>query len=547
MTQGDCLTAIKVLLIFLPVVCLGQTGASQVFTRQNGTGAVLRSVESKLRETVNASDYSGSDIGAKINAAVSAIGCGIVNLPSGSGTWSTPVIINPICTSLQGQGSQASSFSCTVNGDCLLLSQVSPYLGRQQGTVKGFSLNGTGTTNGVGIHANSAIGQGFEDIYLNGFTGVNGAGIWLENGATSKFSERNTFIRVDIENCTKLIRLSVGAGGANSFGYNNFLDLKLNLYDGQRAFSLENNAFLYNSKISAILNSNEGTNSIFHVQDSANASGNVYSITGENTAGVALNVFDVAAGLTVEGTGWIKCDGCVNNILGSVWATVSEFACGSTASRFDMNCPSYSTVPLGAAKNISGNGYGRTGTYLIPATGVAGGFLFGTGWNGIFDGTNWRCYGDGTFNSCSFLLTSTNLGYRFYQIPSTGGADQTISSASLESYITETLDSTGISALIGLKISAGIGNSSTGFQHGRFGGCATAASAGSTCTSTVTWSTNFADTNYTAGCTGENPAGVPLNGGISGKTINSMSFITVAATAVTAGYGLVDCWAVHDK
>lgn len=72
MMQGDCLTVIRVLLIFLPVVCSGQTGASQVFTRQSGTGAVLRSVESKLDEGPSVVDFGADPTGVADSSAAFA-------------------------------------------------------------------------------------------------------------------------------------------------------------------------------------------------------------------------------------------------------------------------------------------------------------------------------------------------------------------------------------------------------------------------------------------------------------------------------------------
>lgn len=97
--QGDFLTAIKVLLLFLPVFCFGQTGASQVFTRQSGTGAVLRSVESKLDEGPSVVDF-GADPTGVADSAAAFTACGAAGLrcyvPHGIyKTLSPPQLLTP--------------------------------------------------------------------------------------------------------------------------------------------------------------------------------------------------------------------------------------------------------------------------------------------------------------------------------------------------------------------------------------------------------------------------------------------------------------------
>ncbi len=100
----------------------------------------------------------------------------------------------------------------------------------------------------------------------------------------------------------------------------------------------------------------------------------------------------------------------------------------------------------------------------------------------------------------------------------------------------------------GVALKGGINNTaSTGVQHKRSAGCATAASVAATCTATITWTTAFADTNYSVSCTGDViTSGVPTNGGVTGKATTSVTFQTVAATAAAAQYTNIDCEAMHD-
>jgi hypothetical protein len=77
-------------------------------------------------------------------------------------------------------------------------------------------------------------------------------------------------------------------------------------------------------------------------------------------------------------------------------------------------------------------------------------------------------------------------------------------------------------------------------------GCATAARVGAMCSTTVTWSNPFADTNYTVSCTGEGVvSGVPVSGGLIAKSQASVVFQTVTATNAVAQYANVDCIALH--
>jgi hypothetical protein len=101
----------------------------------------------------------------------------------------------------------------------------------------------------------------------------------------------------------------------------------------------------------------------------------------------------------------------------------------------------------------------------------------------------------------------------------------------------------------GVLINKGLSQSSgNGYQAVRtVAGCATPASAGATCRTTVTWTSPFEDSNYTPHCDGlAITAGVPLNGGITGKVAASVTFQTVSATAAVAQFTNIVCSAFHD-
>lgn len=70
------------------------SGSSLVGFLQAGAGAVARTVQDKLREWVNAADFPGADIGARVNAALAAGHLSIrVN---GTHTLSTQIVLNTL-------------------------------------------------------------------------------------------------------------------------------------------------------------------------------------------------------------------------------------------------------------------------------------------------------------------------------------------------------------------------------------------------------------------------------------------------------------------
>jgi hypothetical protein len=86
----------------------------------------------------------------------------------------------------------------------------------------------------------------------------------------------------------------------------------------------------------------------------------------------------------------------------------------------------------------------------------------------------------------------------------------------------------------------------TGYKHKRFGAtCSTGATTGNTCTTTYSWTTAFADANYTPVCT---PVGPTQLGLFSINSFNAagVTILIDTATNASASYSGVDCVAVHD-
>lgn len=91
----------------------------------------------------------------------------------------------------------------------------------------------------------------------------------------------------------------------------------------------------------------------------------------------------------------------------------------------------------------------------------------------------------------------------------------------------------------------------TGVKHQRFGAsCITPAALGGACNSTYTWTSPFADSNYSVVCTGDGRAGgalgIPVV--INANSIGASTFlVSIAAFSSTAAqFPAVDCIAFHD-
>ena len=279
-----------------------------------------------------------NDIGAKIMGCVSSgmiptaadgLQVGTIVLPNTAAepslaTWATPVSLGP-GVGLMGQGLLASYFECTVrSGDCLQY-DASGSKGPHNHTAnpatvwQGFTLTGYAprtmgySTSGFPILVQNlfdfkdAEGLTLRDVAADG---ANGACFLFQN--VHYWTERNLFENVSsLYNCRTGFRFVVQPTGLDSFGYNRFLDIRLNPYGGETGISIENNANVYNSTFRMTVNK-DGTNfksdgttkeiitgsRVIHMQDTARFSGNeVHMYVEEN--GMGGNFLDITSASNV--------------------------------------------------------------------------------------------------------------------------------------------------------------------------------------------------------------------------------------------------------
>lgn len=135
----------------------------------------------------------------------------------------------------------------------------------------------------------------------------------------TNWTERTNVLAVHLDNCTRAVRFTKQAEAvSNSFGYQRFLDLRLNVNAGQTGFVSENESLIYNSTIIATINEGAGAAAaLISAQGTSAWTGNVYDIVAEDAGGGGTG-FSVAAGAFFEGTGYVRLDGFTHSISGTV-------------------------------------------------------------------------------------------------------------------------------------------------------------------------------------------------------------------------------------
>jgi len=377
-----------------------------------------------------------AEMGASITTAYAALPLGYGSYPVGTiclpsasnATWSSKVTISSPGVSLIGPGSAASVFNCSGNDDCLVITHV-PFGVYQGSKIGGFRLNGNSGASAVGIHLQASVGRIFEDIVVSGFTGTGSSALWLENHDASTWTERNTFIGVHLDNSTKLLRFSTNGGvGDVSFGYNRFLDLRMNPVGAQKVFSFEDNSYVYYNTIRATINKGGVGSIIFHTEGTAQFIDSEVHIFGEEQ-GSGGGLFDIGAGTVFRPLGGIEF------ITDPSIISIGAITPNSVNLPFAHGLPNVSTPWF---KNLGGSG---TGPWLIPSQ-PPNAYRTGLGFNTYFDNvgaTNWIVATDGA-NNGGALITNNHASVSgemvFHAFPRTGGTNQTIPVANLSNYET---------------------------------------------------------------------------------------------------------------
>lgn len=387
-------------------------------------------------QVYNALGYPGSDIGAQVNAATAASPAtgGIVFIPAGSYTYSTPIVLNkPVW--LTGSGAYSTRLTYTGSGNGIRVTGLNDSPFRNAG-IRGIYLSGTSSA-ANGIHQIDSIGVTYNDVSIVGFSGATASCVLFDNHAL--FNERFYVEDVTTERCTNHFRF-VRTGGANSFLYSTIYNVHLNLKTGQTGLFLDGSGgsvLLWGGHYQFAFNMDNtlGPSTVIKLTNGSQLARSTTSITGEQTygsGGIFANI-DATSVFYSEGVGEIGIQGLTNIIApGGVLAAVPPQVIVEGAAPFFAW--GSSTVQLG-----TGSMHGYRGIYLIATYGGANSFRQGYGIHAYFDGTNWKTAADGYANNGILYL---NDG--IYVIPSTGTTPQTISDANLANYKVGTFSSTGL-------------------------------------------------------------------------------------------------------
>jgi len=289
--------------------------ASQTVTQPAGTTLGVNS----LNGVLNASLFSGADIGAKINAAfASCSNTCVVVIPPGTYTYSTTIAMSLPTQSLIGQGSGFTTLNYIGSGDAVLW-QMNPFTVAKAGTLKGLTfLCTSGATNC--IHSGSIQGSTWEDLVVAGATKANAAGILLENALINGFpawTERTYMHNVQVGSSavgnTRGLDFRAN-GGRDSFGYSDF-DIWLNVGANQIGIDVETGTSPYHSTFVARGNIDAEPATFLRV--AGNMINDNLFIAGE-TGGATLA--DVANDIVITSTGSVVATGSimVANAIGGI-------------------------------------------------------------------------------------------------------------------------------------------------------------------------------------------------------------------------------------
>lgn len=195
-------------------------------------------------------------------------------------------IYKPTVSVIAPGGSASTLIKHTGNGACLPV-RTNPVTVQQAGQFGGFTIDGTDADPGsVGVHTGDIIGAHWNDLVVRNYTAAGSTGMWFEN--RDLFTERNLLTRVWLDNNNTSLRLSHSAGGGpnggNSFGYNRFLDLRINVNSGQTAFVTEDDVVVYSGVLVLVCNV-DGTGTVFDIRDTSQLNGIVFAVGAEQTGG----------------------------------------------------------------------------------------------------------------------------------------------------------------------------------------------------------------------------------------------------------------------
>jgi hypothetical protein len=281
-----------------------------------------------------------ADLGATINAWIDLLPmidgykAGVITIPSGSYTQSTTIHVNSPRVSIIGAGSGAVKITCTINSVCWDIRLVPfPFeTNPQSGQVSGFTLIGQpANASAVGMEMGDITGARLEDVVIQGFTGSNAVGLWWNN--INGWMERVNVQRVWLNGNTTNYKFTNGGGTtlSASFCYNQWLDLRLNVYDGQKGIDFQG-GFLCGSTLLVVMNGKGVNKTYINITGNSQWHDNLYNINIEDDGGGGVRLA-TAPGTEFSGTGLItSVVGKMTDSIGGSFAIYLPFINGAVYS-----------------------------------------------------------------------------------------------------------------------------------------------------------------------------------------------------------------------
>jgi len=272
-----------------------------------------------------------NDVGVQIMTAMAALPkqegypSGSIQLTPGNYIQSTPVVIASPYVSVTGTGpSSAVQIHCAPSlgaTPCWSIT-TSPFSVMKAGSFSGFTLNGPGAyaAGAVGIEAGGITAAVFQDIVIQGFTGLGSVGMLWSN-PRGTWSERIVLDGIHLNsNYTGLKFIDPNSSG--DFFYWNVRDLQLNVPSDGIGVDLENDSQVVGGfwKVVANTNVSGGTATVFLVNDSS-LFGTDSGFTGSSPLINTVHITVDNSGQSSPVTFWNVSKGAKVNVAGNVAGT----------------------------------------------------------------------------------------------------------------------------------------------------------------------------------------------------------------------------------
>ena len=418
-----------------------------IITSNNGNPTFGNLTAQAVNGVLNAAQFPGADIGAKVNNAEGVLctnakgsGCEIVIPPQAGGyTFSTTINLVKYWVSLKCTRGQILYYTGT--GDAVFVGEGSPgpYV---QGAIDGCIIDGSTDTNTNvnGIRMVNTTGFAYRDgMAVQNFTATGDVGMLWQNQPTTytnggvcthcadgSQTERTRVGMVSLINNTTNIEMQTVSGAGNSFEYNRIAGLHLQQENGQTGILIDgsgviHSASLVHCSINIASNTNDPTTpaTLIEAENGGEAYNDVWVFKSEETTGsmqIPYNVADAISQISFEANPNVELSGGGAGINNGNYYGPSTYDGNNIAPPTGAEYNpllSFGGNTIGSMPGIESLGFsmptGHNSTFVFGGNGLAGiGGVAGTNiqhpysWCYVLDTD---CFGFDTMNGSNALAT----------------------------------------------------------------------------------------------------------------------------------------------